>query len=82
MRSARAYGTPTRAHVPTEIETPYSLHEGVQFSLAAEVNHAPGSYVYTMGVLYGEISTWPTKQLVDLSRRYVSTKRVRRLLTE
>ena len=50
--------------------------------LAAEVNHAPGSYVYTMGVLYGEISTWPTKQLVDLSRRYVSNKRVRRLLTE
>ena len=60
----------------------YSLHEGVQFSLAAEVNHAPGSYVYTMEVLYGEISTWPTKQLVDLSRRYVSTKHVRRLLTE
>ena len=53
---------------------PYSLHEGVQFSLAEEVNHAPGSYVYTMGVLYGEISTWPTKQL---SQRYVSTKRVR-----
>ena len=59
-----------------------SLHEGVQFSLDAEVNHAPGSYVYTMGVLYGEISTWPNKQLVDLSRRYVSNKRVRRLLTE
>ena len=60
---------------------PDSLHEGVQFSLAAEVNHAPGSYVYTMpmGVLY---ATWPTKHLVDLSRRYVSTKRVRRLFTE
>ena len=49
-------------------DTRFSLHEGVQFSLAAEVSHAPGSYVYTMGVLYGEISTWPTKQLVDLSR--------------
>ena len=59
-----------------------SLHEGVQFSLDAEVNHTPGSYVYTMGVLYGEISTWPNKQLVDLSRRYVSNKRVQRLLTE
>ena len=51
-------------------------------TIAAEVNHAPGSYVYTMGVLYGEISTWLNKQLVDLSRRYVSNKRVRRLLTE
>ena len=45
--------------------------EGVQYSLAAEVNHAPGSYVYTMGVLYEEISTWPTKQVVDLQRRLV-----------
>ena len=53
-----------------------SLHEGVQFSLTAEVNHTPGSYIYTMVVLHGDISTWPTKQLVDLSRRYVSTKRV------
>ena len=30
-----------------------SLHEGPKFLNRAEVNHAPGSYVYTMGILYG-----------------------------
>ena len=59
-----------------------SLHEGVQFSLTMEVNYTPGSYVYSMGVSYGEISIWLTKQLVDSSQSYVSTKRLRRLLTE
>ena len=39
----------------------------------AEVNHAPGSYVYTMGILYRRISTWRTEQLVNTSRRYVAT---------
>ena len=62
----------------------HSLHEGVrvQFSVAAEMNHAPGSYVYTMGLLYGEISTWRTKQLAGSSRSCVSTTLLRRLLTE
>ena len=80
--TAKLSCTVSQCHLQETRHLGISLHEGVQFSLAAEVNHAPGSYVYTMGVLYGEISTWPTKQLVDLSRRYVSTKRVRRLLTE
>ena len=31
----------------------YSLHEGVNSLTQAEVNHAPGSYVYSMGILYG-----------------------------
>ena len=31
----------------------YSLHEGGNSLTCAEVNHAPGSYVYTMGILYG-----------------------------
>ena len=30
----------------------YSLHEGVNSLTQAEVNHAPGSYVYSMGILY------------------------------
>ena len=30
-----------------------SLHEGVNSLTQAEVNHAPGSYVYSMGILYG-----------------------------
>ena len=30
-----------------------SLHEGVNSLTHAEVNHAPGSYVYSMGILYG-----------------------------
>ena len=45
-----------------------------------EVNHACGSYIYTMGILYRQILTWRTKQLVNLSQRYVSTKPVRRFL--
>ena len=48
----------------------------------AEVNHAPGSYVYTMGILYRRISTWRTKQLVNMSRRYMATKPVRRVLNQ
>ena len=31
----------------------YSLHEGVNSLTHAEVNRAPGSYVYSMGILYG-----------------------------
>ena len=31
----------------------YSLHEGVNSLTQAEVNHTPGSYVYSMGILYG-----------------------------
>ena len=30
-----------------------SLHEGVNSLTQAEVNHAPGSYVYSMRILYG-----------------------------
>ena len=48
----------------------------------AEVNHVPGSYVYTMGILYRRISTRRTKQLVNTSRQYVATKPVRRLLNQ
>jgi hypothetical protein len=48
----------------------------------AEVNHAYGSYVYTMGILYRRSSTWQTKQLVNWSRCYESTKPVRRLLNQ
>ena len=48
-----------------------SLHEDPQFS------YAPGSYVDTMGILYRR-----TKQLVNSSRCYVSTKPVRRLLNQ
>ena len=48
----------------------------------AEVNHACGSYVYTMGILYRQISTWRTKQLVNLSRCYVSAKPVWRLFSQ
>ena len=47
-----------------------------------EVNHARGSYVYTMGILYRRIPTWRTKQLVNCSRLYLSTKPVRRLLNQ
>ena len=41
-----------------------------------------GSYVYTIGILYRQISIWQTKQLVNSSQRYVSTKLVRRLLSQ
>ena len=49
----------------------------------AEVNHARGSYVYTRGILYGQISTFQDKT-VNLSRCYVyvSTKPVQRLLNQ
>ena len=47
--------------------TTNSLHEGSQFSWTAEMNHAPGSYVYTMGNLYGEKATWRMKQLLRSS---------------
>ena len=53
--------------VPKDTSTdlmPLSLHEGSQFSWTAEMNHAPGSYVYTMGNLCGEKATWRTKQLL------------------
>ena len=42
------------------------LHEGSNFLNRAEVNYAPGSYVYTMGILYGRISTWRTEQLLPM----------------
>ena len=48
----------------------------------AEVNHACGSHVCTMGILYRRISTWRTEQLVNSSRHYVSTTLVRRLLNQ
>ena len=47
-----------------------------------EVNHTRGSYVYTMGILYRPISTRRTKQLVNWSRHYVSTKPLQRLLNQ
>ena len=31
----------------------HSPHEGVNSLTQAEVNHAPGSYVYSMGISYG-----------------------------
>ena len=58
-----------------------SLHEGSKFLNRVEVDHAPRSYVYTIGILYGRISTWRTEQLVNSSRRYVSATPVRRLLS-
>ena len=60
----------------------YSLHEDPNSLAHSEVNHARGSYVYTMGILYRKISTWRTKQLVNSRRRYVSTKSVRRVLSQ
>ena len=59
-----------------------SLHEDPNSLARAEVNHAPGSYVYTMGILYRQIPRWLTVQLVNSSRRYVSTRPVRRLLSQ
>ena len=67
---------PSPVQVPA---TPCSLHEGSNFLNRVEVNHA--SHVYTMGLLYGRISTWRTEQLVNSSRRYVSATPVRRLLS-
>ena len=60
----------------------HSLHEDPNSLAHAEVNHAHGSYIYTMGILYRKISTWRTKQLVNSRRRYVSTKPVRRFLSQ
>ena len=40
-----------------------SLHNGLKFLNRAEVNHTPGSYVYTMGIL--RMLTWRTGQLVS-----------------
>lgn len=40
-----------------------SLHNGLKFLNRAEVNHTPGSYVYTMGIL--RMLTWRTEQLVS-----------------
>ena len=60
-----------------------SLHEGVNSLNRAEVNHAPRSYVYTMGqILYRQIPRWLMVQLVNSSRRYVSPRPVRRLLNQ
>ena len=38
--------------------------------------------IYTMGILYGRISTWLTEQAVNSSRRYVSATSVRRVLSQ
>ena len=57
----------------------FSLHQGSNSLTHVEVNHAPRSYVYSMGILYGRISTWRTEQLVNPSRRYVSATPERRL---
>ena len=59
-----------------------SLHEDHNSLAHVEVNHARGSYVYTMGILYRKMSTWQTKQLVNSRRRYVSTKPVQRFLSQ
>ena len=59
-----------------------SLHEGSHSLNRAEVNHAPGSYVYTMGILYRQIPRWLTVQLVNSGWCYVSTRPVRRLLNQ
>ena len=56
-------------YLPVCTKTPNSLAR-------AEVNHAPGSYVYTMGIWYRQILRWQTVQLVNSSRRYVSTRPV------
>ena len=64
------------------VELKHSLHEDPNSLAHAEVNHARRSYVYTMGILYRKISTWRTKQLVNSRRRYVSTKPVRRFLSQ
>ena len=53
-----------------------------QFSACAEVNHAPGGYVYTIGILYRQIPRWQTLQLVNSIRRYLSTRPVRSLLNQ
>ena len=45
-----------------------SLHERPRISVAPEMIHARGSYVYTMGVSMGEKTTWQTKQLSSSSR--------------
>ena len=57
-----------------------SPHKEPNFHSPAEINHAPEGYVYTMGILYRKLSTWPTRQLLCSSQRYVSTRPVRRLL--
>ena len=41
----------------------------------AEVNHAPGSYVYTMGSLCRQVSTWRTEQLVYSSSCYIGVSK-------
>ena len=62
----------------------YSLHKGLKFLNHAKVNHTPRSYIYTMGILHGQILTWRKKQLVNSSQRYmyVSATLVQRLLSQ
>ena len=59
-----------------------SLHEDPNSQSHVEMNNACGSYVYTMGILYRRIPGEQTEQLVNLSRRYMSTKPMRRLLNQ
>ena len=50
---------------PLMLETLFSINS-LHSSLAhTEVNHTCTSHIYTMGILYRQISTWRTEQLVE-----------------
>ena len=41
----------------------FSLHKDPNSLAYAEVNHTCRSYIYTRGILYGQIPRWKIKQL-------------------